>query len=77
MGETALGPILAEAGPVIETTVNALITKATGPVGILLTPAVDASLTTLENAAIAEVSAAFLKARSLMQLPPPNNTEAK
>lgn len=67
IADTALGTLIATAGISVETAANTLITKSIGPGAVLLTPAVDAAITTATNALKSEIDGVAAQIRASLQ----------
>ena len=64
LADTQLGPILATGTTIVESAANTALTSAIGPAAGLVTPAVDAGITSVMNALHAELDAVEAKFRS-------------
>lgn len=69
MGDTALGPIAAAFTVTVNTAANAALTAAIGPEATTLTPAVDAGIASMVNAAHAEIDAVANELRAKLAAP--------
>jgi hypothetical protein len=71
LADTALGSILSTGTLAVEAAANAAINSALGPFGGVLTPVVDAGITSVTNALHAEIDAVAAQVRAKIVTPAP------